>query len=136
LIFIPNVSTTVIENEVNAILKLFENGTHPNIVTVLKIGDITPFLFIDMELCDLNLDDYIYCKKDPSTVPINFIKDRPPPLKSQQIWNVMLHVGKGVEFLHGKRMVHRDLKPLNSTSFLIGAHASFIFAERRDVEAC
>ena len=103
---------------------------------ILKIGDIAPFLFIDMELCDLNLDDYIYSKKDPSTVPINFIKDQPAPLKSQQIWNVMLHVGKGVEFLHNKGMIHRDLKPLNSMSFLIGANGSSIFSERRGLEAC
>lgn len=116
LIFIPGANSRVIEDEIAAILKLFDSDTHPNIVTILKIGDIPPFLFIDMELCDLNLDDYIYCRKDPSTVATYFIKDQPPPMKSQQIWNVMLHIARGVEFLHGKQMIHRDLKPLNSTA--------------------
>ena len=72
-------------------------------------------MFIDMELCDLNLDDYIHCTKSEAMVPTYFIKDQPPPIKSLQIWNVMLHIANGVEFLHRKRMIHRDLKPANST---------------------
>lgn len=116
-------------------MKLFEGRTHPNIVTVLKIGDLPPCVFIDMELCELNLDDYIYCKKDPSAVATYFIKDQIPPLKSQQIWNVMFNIAKGVEFLHGKGMIHRDLKPLNSIPSPGDADGSFVFKERRNLEA-
>jgi serine/threonine protein kinase len=103
-------------------------------VTVLKIGDIPPFLFIDMELCDLNLDDYIYCRKDQSAVPTYFIKNQPPPMKSQQIWNVMLHTARGVAFLHAKGMIHRDLKPLNSLSPTDCINGSPVFPERRSLE--
>jgi len=116
LIHIPGTEAKVIENEVRAITKLCEKGTHPHIITVLKIGELrdTRFLFIDMELCDLNLAEYIHCTRAVSSVPTYFIKDQPPPLRAQQIWNVMLHIAKGIQYLHNKDMVHRDLKPANS----------------------
>ena len=119
LVHIPGIDTKVIENEVEAILKLCRDGGHLHIVTVMRIGDIPPFLFIDMELCDLNLADYIYCTKDRASVPTYFIKDQSPPMKSCQIWNVMLQIAKGVEFLHVRKMVHRDLKPLNSNLLVV-----------------
>jgi hypothetical protein len=82
-------------------------------VEITAIGDIPQNIFIDMELCDLNLDDFIYCKKDQSLVPTYFVKNKPPPLKSQQICHVMWQISQGIEFLHRMEMVHRDLKPAN-----------------------
>jgi serine/threonine protein kinase len=105
----------VIENEIGSILRLYESGGNPHIVAILKIGDIPQNVFFDMELCDMNLADYIYGTLDESTAATYLIKDQPPPMKSRQIWNVMLQITKGVEFLHGKNMVHRDLKPANGT---------------------
>jgi serine/threonine protein kinase len=115
LIVIPEIEVKVNQNELQAITKLCKKGAHLHIVTVLKIGELrdTPFLFIDMELCDLDLAEYIHCTKAESSVLTYFVKDQPPPLKAQQIWNVMLHIAKGVQYLHSKDIVHRDLKPAN-----------------------
>jgi len=110
---IPGVDSQAIDDEIRAILSLYAAGGHKHIVTITEIGDIPQNVFIDMELCDLTLHDYIYCKKDRSEDLPYFVKDQPPPMKSQQIWNVMLDIAQGVEFLHTKRMVHRDLKPVN-----------------------
>ena len=81
---------------------------------MFKIGELrnSQDLFIDMELCDLNLLEYI----DPGlqgSKPIMFVRDQPPPVKARQIWNVMLQIATGVDYLHGKHVVHRDLKPAN-----------------------
>ena len=60
------VSMEDIQNEVRAAVKLCEPGTI-NIVSVLRHGKLpsSPYYFIDMELCDLNLATYIYRKWVP-----------------------------------------------------------------------
>jgi serine/threonine protein kinase len=60
LIRIPQVDSQVVDNEVHALKVLCKEG-HPNIVSVLQIGELrnSQDLFIDMELCDLNLTEYI-----------------------------------------------------------------------------
>jgi hypothetical protein len=76
-----------------------------------------------MELCDLNLDTYIHRLTPPGeweSIPY-FIKNSRPPIKAQQIWNVMRDISSGVKYIHSHDEVHRDLKPANSTSL----HARF-----------
>jgi serine/threonine protein kinase len=104
----------VIENEVKNLTELCQQA-HPHIVNVLRIGELcnTGYVFIDMELCDLNLVEYKYCTRPREAVPTFFIKDQPPPMTARQIWAVILQIAKGVEYLHQKQMVHRDLKPAN-----------------------
>src|SRR5271170_4942997 len=90
----------VIDDEVQVITKLCENGAHCAYCCGSEIGEIrdSRFVFINMELCDLNLAEYIHCTTQglgEASAPTYFIKDRPPPFKAQQIWNVMLHIAKG-----------------------------------------
>ena len=72
-----------------------------------------------MELCDLNLHDFIY--GDPKLgllFPIpRFIKNVPSSVKVAQIWNPMEHIACGLVYIHSIHEVHRDLKPRNSMSF-------------------
>jgi serine/threonine protein kinase len=68
-----------------------------------------------MELCDLNLELYIYRTTPPApseSVPF-FIKDAPPAIKAEQIWTIMKQIVCGVEYIHLHNEVHRDLKPAN-----------------------
>jgi hypothetical protein len=55
-------SSKDIENEVRVIKKLCERNAHLNIVEVVQFGRLigSPCYFIDMELCDMNLENYIY----------------------------------------------------------------------------
>ena len=106
-----------VENEMHAIRRLCAEGPHKNIVGVSKLGRLlkSPYYFIDMELCDLNLHDYIHRPAPPNpseSIPY-FIHDAPPPLKAQQIWNIMKDIAGGIRYLHSLEMVHRDLKPAN-----------------------
>jgi serine/threonine protein kinase len=115
------IDAKIIDNEVKILKELSELGTHAHIVRVLGIGELhSPrYLFIDMELCDLNLAEYVYCTKPREAVPTFFIKDQPPPMRAKQIWMVMSQISKGVDYLHRKGLVHRDLKPANGDTCLM-----------------
>jgi len=111
-----------IENEGRLISSFLENGGHRNIVTVTSHGWIRDFYFIDMELCDLTLNDYIAYFDGLSSPPFEIIgqlspvfieKNCSPILKIQNIWTIGTHIARGLEFMHGKGQVHRDLKPRN-----------------------
>lgn len=108
-----------IENEIRAIEKICGHNTHQNIVEVLRVGKLRaePYYFIDMELCDMNLENYIY-RTSPSTDALpRFVKTASSSVKASQIWNVMRQVVSGVVFIHSHNEIHRDVKPSNSISW-------------------
>ena len=118
-----DISDEDIENEVDAIKQMCTTR-HGNIVQILrhdwfKSGEI---YFIDMELCTLSLHDYIYHTQEYSqhaTALSNdhhafVFEDSSPHLKLINIWTIIGHVAHGLEFIHERHYVHRDLKPLNS----------------------
>jgi hypothetical protein len=55
----------LIENEIKTVTKFSTKGAQLHIVKILKVGELhqTQHVFIDMELCDLNLDECIYCTR-------------------------------------------------------------------------
>lgn len=115
-----NITREDIEMEVKAIVEISKTGGHLNIVGILGHGPLSnsTFYFIDMELCDFNLDDYISgrCSMILDHADIDF-QQQPHELsslsKQQAIWTVMTHITEGLSFLHGRNFVHRDLKPRN-----------------------
>lgn len=117
LLHIPRIQREDIEHEAQAIRKICGQGAHKNIIAVLKLGELrhTSYYFIDMELCDLSLAEYIHRPTAPNpseSIPY-FIKNAPPPMKAQQIWNVMQQIASGIKYMHSLDAVHRDLKPAN-----------------------
>ena len=121
LLHIPGVDQRDIDNEVRAIMRLCGEGNHKNIVSVLKWGELpnSPYYFIDMELCDLNLAVYIHRTDTPSlseSLPY-FIKDASVDLRALQIWNIMRQIAKGITYIHKHDLVHRDVKPANGISY-------------------
>ena len=68
-----------------------------------------------MELCDLNLQEYIHRSTPPVTlraIPF-FVKNAPPPLRAQQTWYIMKKIAEGVKYLYYLDVVHRGIKPAN-----------------------
>ena len=104
------------EKEVRAIERLCGPGAHVNIVQVLNHGLLWdfPYYYIDMELCDMNLSDYIQSATpaDPSKSLPRFIK-RGGTDSLLQIWTVMSQIASGVEYIHREQQIHRDIKPGN-----------------------
>ena len=112
-----------IKNEMRAVAKLcMTEHTHKNIVSVFEYGRISAFLcFIDMELCDLNLEQWIFRTWDEATakkLPSFLTEQLPPRARMGQVWDIMEDVTRAVAFIHGSHEIHRDLKPSN------GLHSS------------
>lgn len=127
-----------IENELRAVEKLCKPGTHKNIVAVVRYGRFPPsYYFIDMELCDINLECWIerrWSTVHEKTLPY-MTADFPPRMRMSQIWDIMEDVLNGVAFIHSRQEIHRDLKPRNSKSQVITTtDTSSIFSSRSRLE--
>lgn len=105
--------------------------------------------FIDMEFCSQNLHDYIRQNsanfvrrpnfKEPP-IPKNMeseleivqpntgaVTAQPPPSNTpvdhdigwEPIGTIIENIVSGLNYIHGKKVVHRDLKPQNGTALLL-----------------
>ena len=113
-----------IQNEVRVLSALQQEGGQENIITILDHGrNKFGYYFIDMDLCESTLSEYIEyhrgvqpCKIDPqklSTLSPVFVQKDGALLDN--LWTIGIHITRGLEFMHKKNYVHRDLKPGNST---------------------
>jgi serine/threonine protein kinase len=113
-----------IDHELQIIAQLCTTR-HEHIVSVLRYGWFVTNesrCFIDMELCDINLQDYIDRRvtadqeacvvQDPVFVSV----DCAPSLRLMNTWTIMSHIARGLKFIHEKHLTHRDLKPANGNA--------------------
>jgi serine/threonine protein kinase len=114
----------LVERETQILLELHKAGEHRNIIKILGHGWLPKpysFYYIDMDLCDSNLHDYIYGARLAETERL--LEENPSPvyaprecdllIKLRNIWAIMTHISDGLEFIHANGHVHRDLKPRN-----------------------
>jgi serine/threonine protein kinase len=113
-------------------------GAHENIIKILDYGELrnSTYSFIDMELCDFDLKEYIESRHQYSSytrVPEKLRGQGGMP--SFEMWNIMSQIANGVAFIHSHREVHRDLKPRNGMC-LTKPHSfrSTVFADRSTLE--
>lgn len=108
--------------EANAILLLYKDGEHRNLIHVFSYGYKVEhgFFYIDMELCDFSLHDFIYSKlSTPESINLWSIPEcsfQDTERASWNAWDIMEQISYGLEFMHGCNLVHRDLKPNNGKS--------------------
>ena len=74
--------------------------------------------YIDMELCLQNLEDYIYGKRPTPTKAHASLENSGDEgdkvVNTRNIWIILDQIARGVDFIHSRQCVHRDLKPQNS----------------------
>jgi serine/threonine protein kinase len=101
------------KNELRVITKLCNAG-HRNIITVLKHGEFEDMscFYIDMELCEMNLDQY-------NQASWTVAKFHTSPDHEHRTWKIMAQIANGLVFIHEKQEIHRDLKPKNGSIVVI-----------------
>jgi serine/threonine protein kinase len=95
-----------ISAEREAVLTI-SRGHHPNIVEVIDTWtewvSSSTTCYIQMELCEGDLTGYLQNRYDNN------------PLTSTEIWRTFRQIISGIQYIHSLGMVHRDIKPKNST---------------------
>lgn len=83
------------------------NGSNKNIITIFRCGRFADasYAFIDMELCDFNLDEYNKWSW--------IVAELQETCHEKYIWNAMMQIASGLAFIHSDKEIHRDLKPSN-----------------------
>lgn len=102
-------------NEIKVMDKLC-HGEHENIVEVYGHGLLSPnqtFYYIDMEVCDLNLKEYLKSEKRN----IRGLLDWPKAINDGQVpfifCAIIQQIIRGLIFIHDHGEAHRDLNPRN-----------------------
>jgi len=101
-----------------------EGGGKKNIVDILghgRFGGPFSFHYIDMELCDINLHDYIHNNTNVVTDMPSFRWHSASFVHNNafsattilSIWTIMHQIASGLAFIHFHGQVHRDMKPRN-----------------------
>lgn len=105
----------LLEKEIKAIKTLCGPEAHVNIVQVLAHGKFSksPYYYIDMDVFDFNLRDYIRGTIVSTHSQFSSFLRGAGSASSLQIWTVMSHIAAGVEYIHQKGNIHRDIKPAN-----------------------
>jgi len=82
------------------------SGRHPNIIEVIDtwVERDRHFTtcFIRMELCEGDLLGYIHDRYSTKQV-----------LSESEIWEIFEQVMTGIEYIHSRGFVHKDIKPKN-----------------------
>ena len=104
--------------ERDAVLTI-SKGHHPNIVKVFDtwtewVSSGTT-CYIQMELCEGDLTGYLQNRYAVE------------PLTNAEVWRTFRQIITGIQYIHSLGMVHRDIKPKNSTSRTEFAHWSVLY---------
>jgi serine/threonine protein kinase len=91
-----------VDREVRAIENLFLNMKSPDLIEIIACHQFGLFRFIDMELCSMDLNDFIAGK-----IPVGIGKFE------DNTSRILQQIVSGIEYIHSCNAVHRDLKPRN-----------------------
>jgi serine/threonine protein kinase len=102
----------------------------------MDLFPVSNYYFIDMELCDINLHDFLHPKTSPMQSRLARFASVPSRSGPIGMWDIMVQLTSGLKFIHDNGEVHSDLKPTNGE--LPGSekliYTSLVFTESIEME--
>ncbi len=95
---------------------LIESDGHPNVVRYFLKEVRGDFVYLALELCDMNLQDLITVmarNRMKSVLPQSRVKKGSIIPIDKATKQLLFEIALGVKHIHSLRIVHRDLKPAN-----------------------
>jgi serine/threonine protein kinase len=113
--FAGNITEEQIRAEARTIEELGKRS-HDNIIRIFDHGrfsSISPMYFIDMELCEIDLEAYISNKRRGIRGLVDWDIAFSEGQREFLIIAILQQLLAGLAFIHGHDMVHRDIAPQN-----------------------
>jgi serine/threonine protein kinase len=115
-----------VDNEAKATTAILKAGRHVNIIEFFEHGWLrgeNRVYYIDMELADITLSDYIACFRTNQVPSLSIHQPEflhpsdalPFDARLVNALEICRHLACGLEFLHFHECVHRDVKPSNGS---------------------
>lgn len=97
---------------------LIESDGHPNVVRYFLKEVRGDFVYLALELCDMNLQDLIVSLskqklKEAMVRQDHAQENATPACINPALRKVLFEIASGIKHIHSLRIVHRDLKPAN-----------------------
>lgn len=108
-----------IENKVDAISSLYQRNGCPHLLFIEQQGVTADGRhFIDMELCDYTLEDYIYRPANECVARVPALGSAPLPNRDEAscVLEIFIQIGTAVAFIHEHGYIHRDITPRKSNT--------------------
>jgi hypothetical protein len=118
-------------NAAQEIALLIQSDTHPNVLRYYAKDEDSSFIYLALEQCVGTIQDLVDGAAAAAGIGPNGMPNPLPPHQIDDTIQILLELMTGIAHLHQLRICHRDIKPGNVRTCMLGA-ADAMFAKSQE----